>query len=269
MSNNSDSLGDRMKGYEDVYNHKLIRRLPVIIRLDGRAFHTLTQNMMKPYDNRFNKCMLYTTMELVKEIQGAIFAYTQSDEISILLKDWTTHTTEAWFDNKLQKMVSVSASIATKSFISLARVQFEDETYTESMSGVNSIKNKVKDATFDSRVFNLPYAEVNNYFLWRQNDATRNSVNALGQSRYSHKELYGIGVKELKEKLLYEKGINWDELEQWQKMGHGVKRIKMPSKLEPNVFHTEIASLVLPLFSQKPDFIESILKEGDIDNATV
>lgn len=273
MSNNADSLGDRMKNYENVYNHKLIRRLPVIIRLDGRAFHTLTKNMCKPFDERFNKCMLYTTVELVKEIQGAVFGYTQSDEISILVKDWDTHTTEAWFDDKIQKMVSVSASIATRDFIDLARFQFLEQTYTEgSLPQFEQIKYRVTRATFDSRVFNLPFEEVNNYFLWRQNDATRNSVNALAQSRYPHKELQGLNVTEVKAKLIKEKNIDWETLPQWQKMGQGVKRVKFPPMLfdpeHPEAWTTKVSSVTLPIFSQNPDFINDLLLEEKDLNAS-
>ena len=252
MSNNFDSLGDRMKSYEDVYKHRLIRRLPVIIRLDGRAFHTLTKDMQKPFDINFSRAMLYVTIELVKEIQGCMFGYTQSDEISLLLKDWTTHTTEAWFDNQIQKMASVSASIATMSFVNYGRN--------------NPEHLKISSGTFDSRVFNLPLAEVNNYFVWRQNDATRNSINALGQSLYSQKELHGVKVGDLKQKILEEKNIVWEELDQWKKMGYGLARTKWPHRLFPGEYETSINLLKLPLFSQDANFIERFLKEGEENN---
>lgn len=254
MSNNFDSLGDRMKGYENVYNHKLIRRLPVIIRLDGRAFHTLTKNMIKPYDLRFSKCMLYATIELVKEIQGSIFAYTQSDEISILLQDWKYYTTEAWFDSKVQKMVSVSASIATRGFNELSRVQFQGEEN-------KGLLEAAKKATFDSRVFNLPFEEVNNYFLWRQNDATRNSVNALAQSEFSHKELQGINVTDVKEKLIKERNIDWEQLDQWKQMGYGVMKGTLPPMTEGGPITTIAGVIDLPSFSKQPEFINGILQE--------
>lgn len=270
MSNNADSLGDRMKGYENVYNHKLVRRLPVIIRLDGRAFHTLTKNMIKPFDQRFSKCMLYTTIELVKEIQGAVFGYTQSDEISILVKDWDTHTTQAWFDDKIQKMASVSASIATRDFLDLARFQFEDQNYSEStVPQFQQIKHMVTRATFDSRVFNLPLAEVNNYFIWRQNDATRNSVNALAQAYFPHKDLQGVNVADAKAMLLKEKKVDWEAMDQWAKMGHGVMRTKVPPMLfdpqNPDAYDTFVGSVKLPSFSQRPDFINDFLLPGKDD----
>ena len=117
MSNRKDSLGDRMKeNYENRAKTYLVRRMPVIIRLDGKAFHTFTRGFDKPYDEVFHKTMNETLRFLCENIQGCKFGYTQSDEITLLLTDYDTLTTDAWFDNAVQKMCSVSASMATMAF---------------------------------------------------------------------------------------------------------------------------------------------------------
>ncbi len=186
----SESLGDRMKvNYEKRFEYKLLRRIPVIIRLDGRSFHTLTNKCEKPFDLFLSQCMGNTAKYLCEEIQGAKCAYTQSDEISILLTDYDLITTQAWFDYDLQKVVSISASLASVYFSKL----FE------------------ADAQFDSRAFNLPVDEVANYFIWRQKDWIRNSVAMLAQSHFSANQLLNKEQSDMHE-MLHQKDINWAEL---------------------------------------------------------
>ena len=152
-----DPIGDRMKkNYENRARTYLTRRTPVIIRLDGKAFHTLTRDCEKPFDDRFGWAMQKTGSMLVHLIQGCLCAYVQSDEISLLLTDYRRFNTEAWFDYNLQKIVSVSAAMATAYF--------------------NEYYDSDRIAFFDSRAFNLPREEVNNYFVWRQKDWIRNST---------------------------------------------------------------------------------------------
>ena len=191
---NKDSLGDRMKAnYEDRTRHYLLRRCPVALRFDGRAFRSFTKKFEKPYSLLLKKAMEYTTLALCNEIQGAKLAYTQSDEISILLTDYGTLTTCAWFDYNIQKMSSIGASIATEAF----------NTY---------IRDYVhKSAYFDCRCFNLPKEEVINYFVWRFKDWERNSIQMLAQSFYSHKELHGKNCSDLQE-MCFQKGRNWADL---------------------------------------------------------
>lgn len=192
----NDSLGDRMKtNYENINRTFLVRRMPVIIRLDGKAFHTLTKGLDKPWDASFGRCMRNTAIKLCEEIQNVEIAYVQSDEISLLLNDYKNLGTMQWFDGNIQKIVSVSASIASVEF-------------TRQFGEVG---------IFDSRVFNIPKEEVCNYFIWRQNDASRNSVQSLAQSHFSHKELHGLGLNELQDKLFKEKNINWNNEEIWNK----------------------------------------------------
>ena len=199
-----NSIGNRMKeNYEDRYRIKLTRRMPVIIRLDGKSFHTLTRHCNKPFDDVFSECMTTTASYLLKNIQGAKCAYKQSDEISILLTDFDRLTTDAWFDYNLQKMVSVSAGMAS-SFFSCEW----NYTFTH---GSNII-------VFDSRAFNIPKEEVCNYFIWRQQDWFRNSLQMLARTHFSHKELNEKNTSDIHE-MLHQKEVNWADLEPVWKNG--------------------------------------------------
>jgi tRNA(His) 5'-end guanylyltransferase len=192
-----DSLGDRMKSnYEDRQRFYLTRRTPVIMRLDGKAFHTVTKKAEKPYDVTIINAMQATALKLLQEIQGAKCAYIQSDEISILITDFDTLQTEAWFDYNLNKMVSISAAIASVEFSKL----FGKSVY------------------FDSRVFNIPKEEVTNYFRWRYLDWVRNSIQMLAQSLYSQKQLHGKNTSILQD-MCMDKGINWSKLDPIYKNG--------------------------------------------------
>ncbi len=208
----SVQLGDRMKGYEKVQAQKLYSKMPVVLRLDGKAFHTYTKGFDKPFDKELHEVRENTLKYLCENIQGTLFGYSQSDELSIVLKDWDTYNTSAWFDNKVMKLCSVSASMCTAEFNALA----------SSLDGerVSSGGDKfTKTAIFDSRCFNLPKEEVINYLLWRQQDWERNSVQMLGQSLYSHKELQGVNCKSIITKVEADHGIIWGELPSWQKRG--------------------------------------------------
>ena len=191
-----DVIGDRMKSYyESRTKYFLPRRAYTIIRVDGKAFHTYTKGLKEPFDDDLIEDMDKTACNLCKGIQGAKFAFVQSDEISILLTDFDQLTTDAWFDNNVQKMASVSASIATAAF---NRFRIE--------RGITS-----KFAEFDSRVFQIPSKiEVENYCIWRQQDTVRNSISCVAQSLYSHKELHGKNTNELQE-MIFQKGINWND----------------------------------------------------------
>lgn len=197
-----DSIGNRMKdNYENSYRIKLTRRTPVIIRLDGKAFHTLTRSCEKPFDEHFNRCMFSTMEFLCQEMQGVKCAYIQSDEISLLLTDFDKLDTQAWFDYNLQKIVSISSSMATYAFNVFWRE-----------------KKKYQYGIFDSRAFNIPKSEAKNYFIWRQKDWERNSIQMLAQAHYSHKELHKKNNSDMHE-MLHEKGINWADLEPKWKNG--------------------------------------------------
>lgn len=194
-----DSIGNRMKkNYEDRQRFYLTRRTPVILRLDGKAFHTFTKGLEKPFDAILHDRMVETTEFLMTQIQGAKFAYTQSDEISILVTDYDYFETQAWFDYNIQKLVSVSASLATGFF--------------------NRNSSFEKIGFFDCRAFNLPKEEVMNYFLWRFQDWKRNSIQLLGQSMFSHNELHRKNQQEIIDMCL-EKGKSWYTLPEVWKYG--------------------------------------------------
>jgi len=180
------TLGDRMKRYEEVFNTSLMRRTPVIIRLDGKAFHTYTRDRKKPVDENLSLAMQFATQYLVKNIQGCKFGYTQSDEISLLLTDYDTLETDAWFDNTIQKIVSISASYCTLIF---NRQLHSLDMLKASYDPKIQIKPP-KDAYFDSRAFNLPREEVCNYFIWRQQDCRKNAISMAAQANFSHKQLH-------------------------------------------------------------------------------
>jgi len=202
------SLGDRMKNnYKNINRVYLTRRMPLIIRLDGVAFHTLTKKLNKPHDENFKECMMGTAKFLVENIMGAKLAYVQSDEISILITDYDELTTEAWFGKNLQKIVSVSASMATLRF---------NQLYNDLIPEDKRVKEY---GLFDSRAFVIPKEEVVNYFIFRMNDATRNSIQGLGQAMFSHKEMHGMSCNVIQDRLMLDKGINWNDTPTYFKRG--------------------------------------------------
>lgn len=194
------SLGDRMKGYERTFKTSLPGRMPVVIRVDGKAFHTYTKGLKgepgNPWNRALSDTMDETAEKLVASIQGAEFAYVQSDEISVFVHYYKRFTSQPWFDNEVQKMVSVSAGIASA-------------TFTANSSAIWN--GEIRPAVFDSRAFVLPEAEVNNYFIWRQQDAVRNSIQMLARSLYSHKECNNKNTSELQE-MTFQKGFNWNNV---------------------------------------------------------
>ena len=229
MANKRDSLGDRMKGnYENRAKTYLVRRMPVVIRLDGKAFHTFTRGFDKPFDNVMMQTMQQTTLKLCQEIQGCVFGYTQSDEITLILVDYNDINTDAWFDYSVQKMCSVAASMCTlyfnKIFAEMVDVFIANSDVTPEEEKLERVYNKAieKGAMFDARVFNIPVEEVTNCVLWRQQDATRNSISSLAQSKFSHKELQGKSSSQMQDMLMEKFGINWNNLTIPQKRGTAV-----------------------------------------------
>lgn len=216
-----DELGLRMKNYEQVTEIFLIRRIPVIIRIDGKAFHSFTRRFYKKgFSEAFMLKMQEVALEVSKEIQGCSFAYGQSDEISFLLTDYKTIRTEAWFDYNLRKLCSVSSSIASQVL-------------------------KMTNGIFDSRAFNLPQDEVVNYFIWRQQDALRNSIQMAGQEYFSPKQLNGKNCNEIQEMLFKEKGINFNDYSVLRKRGYCV-------------VNKEI-DLNIPVFTQDRNYVEKFV----------
>ena len=174
----NDELGKRMKEYyEQVPKTRLVRRTPVAIRIDGKAFHSFTKGFTRPFDEILIRSMQRTMQYLCENIQGCVLGYHQSDEITLILIDYKKLTSEAWFDYEVQKMCSISASMATmafnKFFAEEVKAQAGLELYDELLD--RYCKAVEKGAMFDSRCFNIPKEEVTNLIYWRQLDATRNS----------------------------------------------------------------------------------------------
>jgi len=191
------SLGDRMKGYEKTFSHKLMKRNPIIIRLDGKAFHTFTNYLKKPFDYRFIIRMIMAAKNTCNQIQGFKCAYVQSDEISILCTDYDKLETEGWFDYKIQKIASISAAFMSVEFINNDFIRNVIQKYH-----INNLP------VFDSRVFSIPKDEVVNYFLWRSRDWKRNSIQMYARKFFSHKELQKKKQEDIHE-MLHKIGKNW------------------------------------------------------------
>lgn len=209
----SSELAKRMKVYESVSQTYLMRRTPVIVRLDGVSFHTYTKGMRRPFDDEIMlEAMRLTTLELCKWASGCVFGYTQSDEITLVLTDYKDLTTEPFYDYKVQKLVSIFASRASVWFN-----KFFMERVEEVFSGIdtaesNSYRSKFMGASFDCRVFNIPKEEVQNNLYWRQLDASRNSVSQLAHYYFSTKELYKKSTSDMQDMLMLEKGVNWNNI---------------------------------------------------------
>ena len=223
-----DDLGNRMKTfYEEIPKTKLMRRTLVVIRIDGKAFHTFARGFKRPFDDVLIKTMQETAKYLCENIQGCSLAYTQSDEISLLLIDYQRFETSAWFDYEIQKMCSISASMATMAFNNIFRDMVGElhikGTLEEEYSCI-LYKAAQKGAMFDARVFNIPKEEVTNYFYWRQLDASRNSIQMVGQANFSHKELQNKSCNDIQNMLMTQKWINWNNFPAYQKRGSCVVR---------------------------------------------
>ena len=272
-----DDLGTRMKEYyENVYRFGLTRRTPVAIRIDGKAFHTFTRGFQKPFDDVLVKSMQRTMKYLCENIQGCKIGYTQSDEITLILTDYDTLTTDAWFGYELQKMCSIAASMATMAFNKFfdeevdmwGRKTFEyfwdeggydPEKTSFAQSDIDLVdaydKALRKGAMFDARVFNIPKEEVTNLVYWRQLDAARNSVQMVGQANFSHNELQNKTCNMIQEMLMTEKEINWNDFPTHLKRGSCCVRT-------PNGWHIDKE---IPMFrGEGREYIDSLIYiEGD------
>lgn len=269
-----DSLGDRMKdNYEGRTKQFLLRRLPTIVRLDGKAFHTYTRGLDRPFDEGLIYDMQETTKFLCENIQGCKLGYTQSDEITLVLTDYDNLTTDAWFDGNVQKITSVAASMATARFNQLRLIRLAINTQIEVGGHPDRLVttneylhadhiDELRLAFFDARVFQIPEKEeVVNCLIWRQQDAERNSIQMLAQSLYSHKELHGVSTKELQE-LCHLKGHNWNNLHWSKKRGSAlVKSVETFSRgiSNPEYERTVWTAVEPPIFTQDRDFILNLI----------
>ena len=277
-------IGNRMKeNYENRYRFYLTRRTPVIIRLDGKTFHSFTKGFDRPFDKLLYRTMSRTGLELCKNIQGSKIAYIQSDEISILLTDYDKLTTSAYFDYNINKINSVTSSMATLYFNKIFREEiniFSEEIHNEELKLRNRpiveqyefyqsehikklnklleiYKSRIDSALFDCRCFNIPESEVVNYFIWRQLDATRNSIEMFGQNYYSSSQLKGITCNQIQEMLFQDYKINWNNNPAYIKRGVSVIRDK-----ESNNWKIDEE---IPEFTKDRNYIEDLLPIPDRD----
>jgi tRNA(His) guanylyltransferase len=272
MKNGTDELANRQKEfYESRSRIFLPRRNNTIFRLDGKTFKTYTQGLQKPFDMALVEAMNQTALALCEEIQGAKLAFVQSDEITVFVTDYDTNQTSAWFDYNVQKMVSISAAIATMSF--------NKQRWANGFT---------KDALFDSRVFQISFLpEVQNNFLWRQLDCTRNSISTVAQALYSAKELHGKTTSEMQEMIFQKREIlksmllkngtmmshelesssfNWNDLPVGLKRGRIVRRVTIPvvntyDLTKPPTLRRKWGIMDAPDFAKNPDFIRNLLDE--------
>ena len=274
----NDALGDRMKAYENESRIYLERKTPVIIRVDGKAFHTFTKGFEKPFDDILEKAMKDTMIHLCENIQGAVLGYTQSDEITIVLIDYQEENSDAWFGYNLQKMASVAASEATFAFNRAFEKHFDNWKFnmcfphTEYWDEFTTarywryIKCIENGARFDARAFSLPQFEVVNCLIWRQLDAIRNSIQAIGQSQFSHRELQGLNCDEIKEKLITERGLHWEEYSDYHR--HGVCCVKVEKEFvndEGQKYTRKKWELEDIDFLKAKIFIKELIKENNND----
>lgn len=274
-----DELGTRMKEfYESVPKTKLMRRTPVAIRIDGKAFHTFTRGFNKPFDDVLINTMQDTMKYLCENIQGCVLGYIQSDEITLILVDYKRLNSSAWFDYEVQKMCSIAASMTTMAFNKFfeSNVEKENDSFTaewldEDTYNPNYKNTKLKDlwrvhnnalkngAMFDARCFNIPKEEVTNLVYWRQLDATRNSIQMVGQANFSHKELQGKSCEKIKEMLITEKEISWEDFHPMYK--HGSCCIKVTTETDGVTRSSWEIDKNIPLFvGEGREYIESLIQ---------
>ena len=272
MEEMTETLSEKMKRFESENITKLKPKTPVIIRLDGRAFYTFTKGLTKPFDEDLSYLMQCTALGLASEIQNTKFIYSQSDEISMLLTDWDNPNTDTWYGYRLQKLISVSASMATVKF-NQALMKIIDK-YANKMSKLDVILNtdrpyivdniplnkdelkwaiwykKQFQAVFDSRAFNIPKEEVSNYFLYRYRDAKRNSIQALARSCFSHKQLEYKNISDMIQMVKEKTDIDYNKLPSLQKVGFAVYK----NEEENWIIDTEV-----PDIYENRDYIEKWL----------
>ena len=242
-----------------------MRRTPVAIRIDGKAFHTFTRGMKRPFDNILIETMQQTMKYLCENIQGCVLGYTQSDEITLILIDYQKLTSSAWFDYEVQKMCSVAASMATMAFNRFFRENFNKYDLDNQLDYAKTLFKKLDSAMLDARCFNIPKEEVANLIYWRQMDATRNSIQMVGQANFSQKELHGKSCNKIQDMLMLEKNINWNDFPAYQKRGScAIKQIKDISGGEGDYRTEWIIDKDIPIFKgEDRKYIEDLIYVGE------
>lgn len=270
-------LGDRMKTYEASVGSTLVKRCPAILRVDGRAFHTFTKGFDKPCDERMKRCMHAVALALCEDISTARIAYGQSDEVSVLLVDYNRLDSDQWFDGAVQKIVSSAAATATMAFNrEMHRLSQEASTVWNNkivdsrlraadtdpyLKKLSFLEGKLNCAVFDARVFSIPREDAANNFVWRQQDAVRNSIQGAGQARFSHKELHGKSCDDIQEMLFSQYGINWNDFPVEQKRGFAAYRKPRTRETPSGTVEAMLWAVdtEIPTFTKDRDFVDALV----------
>lgn len=283
----TSDLAERMKGYEKRNRYYLQRRMPVILRLDMRAGHSFTKGFERPFDEVFIKTIQETAKYLCENIQNCKLSYQQSDEITLLLVDYEKINTDCFFEYRVDKLCSIAASMATMKFnqvfkklsyresenmeiICRKNPYLENRDYLTKISNVHT-NSAEKGAMFDCRCFNIPKEEVTNCIYWRQLDATRNSIQMVGQAYFSHKELQNKSCNDIQDMLMTQKDINWNDFPTYQKRGSCCVRNYMISEpygnrmLDKNAGENEwIIDKNIPIFKgEDRKYIDNLVFVGE------
>lgn len=231
MSRKLTEFDKRMQNYKYTSDQSLMRRTSVIIHIDGMHFHTFTKGLDKPFDEILVRSMQNTAKYLCENIQGCALAYTQSDEINLLLIDYQGLDSQAWFDNRIQKLTSAAASLATLEFnrrfterVRIMRTMVLHENHPdnsnekthETVKYLKKFGATKKGATFAACAFNLPQDEVTNFFYRRQQDAIRNSIQMVGQANFSHTELQHKSCEDIKQMLRDKSEATGGTIKPWE-----------------------------------------------------
>lgn len=259
-----NTLTDRMKEYEKVSKPFLTIGIPKIIRLDMRAGHTFCKRFDRPFDKIFSDCMVETTKELCKQIPGVVAGYTQSDEISLILNDEVKNGYECFFNGNVEKIVSISASICTLEFNRIFQELLMNSLFEPDVA--LKYMDKINKAQFDSRVFCLPnVTEVHNYILSRQEDATKNSIAAVGQAYFTPNELNKKNSSQIQDMLMLQKGINWNDFPARYKRGCIIlketytKDVELPNReIKKNVTRKHWVEKEIPILTKDETYIATI-----------
>ena len=275
----SDMLGNRMKEYERRNQYWLQRRTPVAIRVDMKAGHSFTKGFQRPFDEVFVKSMQDTAKFMCENIQGAVLSFQQSDEITIILQDYKTLTTDAWFDYRTDKLCSIAASIATMAFNKFFYSNYQEwrertfpldymghaaSPYCEEDFRLDEAYAKAinSGAIFDARCFNIPKEEVTNLIYWRQLDATRNSIQMVGQANFSHKELQNKSCNDIQDMLMNQKGINWNDFPPYLKRGSACKKVAIGN--EENAAAAWTVDLAMPILKgEDRKYVDDLIYIGE------
>jgi tRNA(His) 5'-end guanylyltransferase len=250
-------LGDRMKNYEKAYDVYMPSRLPVIVRIDGKGFSKFTKSIKakKPFDEFFSNTMSIALKAAAEKIEGCVFGYTQSDEMTFVIKNDQSLESTPWFGNRTQKITSVVSSLVTAHF---------------NKRMISWYEGNVPLAYFDARTFVVPsWQEAINCLVWRQNDATKNSISSacyydiaekIGK-KTARKKMHGLNQKQQQELLFQETGLNWNNYKTKFKRGIGVYRVSKEITLNGETFIRNSWQIdeELPIFAQDQEFLKDIL----------